>query len=130
MKTKLNFKWNNTDWSVSHIEHRSLERAKNLKPMKQATRSRNLDLSNILDLPKPTGQTRTGGSLAVALENARREAASLAWSTGYPQLLLPCLQEELESRAVDYWTKQREVHVRSAGIVRRTFAESLLSRAA
>ena len=66
--------------------------------------------------------TQTSGGVPVELEHAdaphlehaRREALSLAWSTGFPQLVLPCLLEEKFHKANQYWTRQIEIRKRSA----------------
>ncbi len=60
-------------------------------------------------------------NLDATLQNARREAMSLAWSTGYPFLVLPVLTDELESNAREYWTKQTYIQRRSSAILHRSF---------
>lgn len=125
--TKLNFTWNNTDWSVPNITVSDLPTITPWKKMTSHSTPRARQPGKIVTLPSAPAPMN---SLAVALANARREAEALAWSTGFPGLLLPCLREELEHRARDYWHHQREVRAQSERLLAESFDLRLRREAA
>jgi hypothetical protein len=51
--------------------------------------------------------------LSILLEQAQRDAEAVAWTTGYPELVLPCLVEERQATARSWWQRQREIRDRS-----------------
>jgi len=53
------------------------------------------------------------GPSSQALRHAAEEAASLAWATDYPLLLLPTLFQEKVQRAQDYCARQQQLWSRS-----------------
>jgi hypothetical protein len=90
MKTNLNIAWNNTDWSVSNFN----------KSDRIATTMNFFD--NALNPWLP-----------LLLNRARTEAIALAWETGFPDLLLPCLLAEKVDGARNYWKRQQAIRARS-----------------
>jgi|GEM_PF-2101207 len=75
-----------------------------------------------------TERLRGAANSTAALENAGdilslapREAVALAWSTDYPQLVLPCLMQELEEGARRYLAKRSQIRERASVPVNITF---------
>jgi hypothetical protein len=124
---KLNFTWNNTDWSVSqfniettHCNYRNqtMNHQDNMITPRKAFPPRHIVVNPLARAKNPPTPKK---SLEATLENARREAAALAWSTGYPFLLQPCLTEELENNAREYWHRQTHIQEQSSEILHQTF---------
>lgn len=118
---KLNFEWNNTDWSVSKLKSNKKTERPIHKPMTAISPHRPAPVRNVLRLPTPQ---QPPDSLAAVLERARHEAIALAWSTNFPLLVLPCLKEELEHRAADYFGRQNRVRADSQEALRAAFPVS------
>jgi len=53
------------------------------------------------------------------LHRAAEEAASLAWTTAYPLLVLPELFAEKAAQAIFRWQRQRNIRERSQDLVTR-----------
>lgn len=125
---KINIAWNNTDWSVSNIgiratnfNQRNLSMNYNTQTPTEKTARTFGEQNNRASLPAQAAQRHAAHGFSEVLKNARREAAALAWSTGFPFLTLPCLQEELENDATKYWSKQTRIQLRSSSLLNKTF---------
>lgn len=124
---KLSIEWNNTDWSVSIVKATTPEFQSQLQMNTENMTSLSDGRPNILHLPT-LAPLRT--SLSDALQYARRDAEAIAWNSGFPELVLPCLREELEVRAREYWNHQLGVQERSARLLRCSFTSLTRSEAA
>jgi hypothetical protein len=62
----------------------------------------------------------TDPSLWLSLQQAADEAASLAWTTAYPVLVLPELFAEKAADACRRWQRQLDIHQQSLGLVAQT----------
>ena len=124
----INITWNNTDRSVSYIKIKTTSPNQRIESMNTQdtshTRSNRFPPRHIAIEEGHSHRPATAGvepGLDELLASANREAASLAWSTGYPFLVLPCLEEELENNAREYWSRQTRIQKESLRLLHQTF---------